>query len=304
MRKTLLLVLIIIIGASYLGWRANLAHKPEIAVPEDVLATTTAPYLSTFPEEVIQGEPVLVRMGGLSTTTIQSITFLNKPLSAFEHEGRTLALIGLDLKMTPGVYPIKAVLSDGTKMETDLVVGTRVIAKAPLGIPEELGGDTPEAEKELINTLVAEGIIINAIPTSKEKLWDGLFRFPLDGTPIITDTYGYSRLTGDSTISHKGTDFRAAVGTPVYAMNSGTVRFARHLRNYGNTIAIDHGSGILTIYMHLSEINTEVNKQVTKGELIGKSGATGYVLGPHLHLTIRINGISIDPMKFMDLFGS
>jgi murein DD-endopeptidase MepM/ murein hydrolase activator NlpD len=120
----------------------------------------------------------------------------------------------------------------------------------------------------------------------------------------VTDTYGNSRVTGGSNISHKGTDFRAAVGTPIYAMNSGVVRLTRNMRNYGNTIVIDHGLGLHTIYMHLSEISVDLNQRVEKGELIGKSGDTGYVLGPHLHLTIRINGISIDPEKFMAIFGT
>ena len=182
-------------------------------------------------------------------------------------------------------------------------MGERYIAKAPLGIPEKLGGDTPEAERELINTLVEEGKLISAVPTEDEKLWEGEFRLPIDEPITITDTYGYSRLTGASSISHKGTDFRAAVGTPVYAMNFGKIVFNRFLRNYGNTIIIDHGLGLHTIYMHLSEIGVPLGADVDKGEEIGKTGDTGYVLGPHLHLSIRIGGISIDPEIFMEIIG-
>lgn len=126
---------------------------------------------------------------------------------------------------------------------------------------------------------------------------------PLEGTITVTDKYGYSRVTGGSSLNHKGVDLRAPLGTPVYAMNDGVVRFTSTMRNYGKTIAIDHGNGILTIYMHLSEIGVKEGQTVKKGELLGKSGDTGYVFGPHLHLTVRINGISIDPMKFMELFG-
>ncbi|MDP2641908.1 MAG: M23 family metallopeptidase, partial [bacterium] len=159
-------------------------------------------------------------------------------------------------------------------------------------------------EKTLINTLVQEGAIINSIPTANTVLWSGEFRLPIDEPITITDTYGYSRLTGASSISHKGTDFRASLGTPVFAMNSGTIRFTDFLRNYGNTIVIDHGLGLQTIYMHLSEINVETGDEVKRGDLIGKSGDTGYVLGPHLHLSIKIGGISIDPERFMALFGN
>jgi murein DD-endopeptidase MepM/ murein hydrolase activator NlpD len=86
-------------------------------------------------------------------------------------------------------------------------------------------------------------------------------------------------------------------------MNRGIVRFTDSLRNYGKTVVIDHGLGLQTVYMHLSEIIVSLGQMVDKGELIGMSGDTGYVLGPHLHLTVRIWDISIDPIKFLELLG-
>ncbi len=313
-RKVLLLALSIIILGAYLAVE-QLSEEPKLNLPtveSKVIEKIPELGFLIFPEIILQGDPVLVIVDDLSahstssgqaTTTFKSLTFNGKSLGVFIHNGRPSALIGIDLRMAPGSYPLVLTLSNGQTLKKNLVVTERVIAKVPLGIPEELGGDTPESEKELINTLVQEGAIINAIPTAKTKLWSGLFRLPLLGPIVITDIYGYSRLTGASTFSHKGTDFRALVGTPVYAMNSGTVQFASTLRNYGQTIGIDHGLGLLTIYMHLSEIDVELGQRVEKGQLVGKSGATGYVLGPHLHLTVRINAISIDPEKFTALLG-
>lgn len=259
--------------------------------------------IQIFPENPIQGEPVLIQVSG--TSTVESIEFAGRELPVFIHKDKPSALTGIDLRAKTGEYDVE-VEADSVQhrvLDKKLAVGERVVVKAPLGIPDKLGGDTPAAEKELINTLVQEGQLISAIKTSPEKLWSGEFRYPLEGEITITDVYGYSRQTVGSTISHKGTDFRAKVGTPVYAMNSGKIAFTRFLRNYGNTIAIDHGLGLLTIYMHLSEINVRLGDIVEKGQLIGKSGDTGYVLGPHLHLTIRINNISIDPEKFMAILG-
>ncbi|MDP3875286.1 MAG: M23 family metallopeptidase [bacterium] len=277
---------------------------------------------SIFPDTILQGDPARITVNGLNFTStdsispsttglgpsgllqaIKSLTFDGKPLPVFFYDGKPTALVGIDLRGKIGSYLLVLTLEDGQKIEKKLLVGKRIIAKAPFGIPEKLGGDTPEAEKELINTLIQESTIISAVPTSDEMLWSSGFRFPLADPVIVTDTYGYSRLTGASTISHKGTDLRATLGTSVYAMNSGLVRFVRNLRNYGNTIIIDHGLGLQTIYMHLSEMNVEVGDTVERGELIGKSGDTGYVLAPHLHITVRIGGISIDPMKFMELLG-
>jgi murein DD-endopeptidase MepM/ murein hydrolase activator NlpD len=307
MKRGIFIVLIIAIGvAVYAAEKkpenAPVSNLPQAtstpAVPDAVVEKDAA--ISFTPANPIQGEPVLVRVENLSgTSTVRSIAFQNKSLGVFDDS----ALLGLDLRQTTGTYPVIATLSDGTTVRKNLVVGKRPTVEAPLGIPDSLGGNTPEAEKELLNTLAQEGALINSIPTSPNKLWSGDFRLPINPPITITDTYGYSRLTGASTIAHKGTDYRAAVGTPVYAMNSGKVAFKRFLRNYGNVVAIDHGLGLLTIYMHLSEVLVNEGQTVEKGALIAKSGDTGYVLGPHLHLTVRINQISIDPQKFMILMG-
>jgi hypothetical protein len=275
------------------------SHAP-VPAPEE----TKEPNISVRPGEIIQGEAVLVSVKDLGAQKLESLSFDGKKLRTFMYNGSPSALIGMDLRMKTGTYPLVATLSGGQELDESIKVSPRVIETAPLGIPEKLGGNTEESEQELVNTLVEEAAIMNAIPSGDEKLWDGAFRYPIDPPVVITDTYGYSRQTGGSSISHKGTDFRAAIGTPVYAMNSGQVRFTDFMRNYGYTIVIDHGLGLHTVYMHLSKILVENGQMVEKGQLIGKSGDTGYVTGPHLHLSVRINAVSIDPMKFMELFGN
>ena len=93
------------------------------------------------------------------------------------------------------------------------------------------------------------------------------------------------------------------MGTSVYAMNSGRVAYTGYLRNYGHTVVLDHGLGVQTIYMHLSEVLVNDGDTVSHGQLIAKSGDTGYTFGAHLHLSIKIDHISIDPMKFMEILG-
>ena len=141
-----------------------------------------------------------------------------------------------------------------------------------------------------------------AVKTNPKKLWKESFIFPVE-SPIVTDTYGYIRDTSTQTITHKGTDFHAPTGTPIYAINRGVVRLVQHFDLYGNTVVIDHGQGIMSFYMHLSKINVEQGFIVEEGQSVGESGMTGYAEGEHLHLTIRINNISIDPMRFFALYG-
>ena len=310
MKKGLFILIPVIILAVYMSRPVILPANQdfgslalELQTPAEEKAVVVS--IATVPEKILQGDPVLIKINGLKgTSTIRALNFENKPVGIFVENGQPQALGGVDLRMRTGRHPISLTLTDGRVIQQDLIVGERAIAKIPLGIPESLGGNTTESEKELAESLVKEGQLINSIDSSKERLWSGKFRYPLNGEIVVTDVYGYSRVTVGSTFSHKGTDYRAAVGTPVYAMNTGVVAYIGYLRNYGNTIVIDHGLGLQTIYMHLSKISVVKGQKVEKGSLIGKSGDTGYVLGPHLHVSIKIDHVSIDPEKFMKLLGS
>jgi murein DD-endopeptidase MepM/ murein hydrolase activator NlpD len=96
-------------------------------------------------------------------------------------------------------------------------------------------------------------------------------------------------------------DFRAATGTPVKAGNSGVVVLARPLYYEGNFVVIDHGLGLYTQSMHLSRIDVQEGQRVATGDLLGLSGATGRVTGPHLHWAIRWQDTYLDPAKLLRL---
>lgn len=282
--------------------------EPEMPVTQEGESDTPSleepVSLSVVPTTLMQGEPARITISGLaSTSAVQSLTFDGKPLAVFVDEDKKAALVGIDFHKKPGSYPVVLILDDGRTIEEKIEVGQRTVATAEFDIPEQLGGNTSQAEHELTSTLAQDTAIINAViaTTSPEKLWSGQFRLPLNGSPTVTDVYGYKRQTGSVNLSHQGTDFRASEGTPVYAMNRGRVAFAGTFRNYGHTVIIDHGLGLMTFYMHLSEAEVEKGDNVEKGALIAQSGNTGYSLGPHLHLSVRIDGLTIDPMKFLEL---
>lgn len=298
-----MILLPIVALAVFLSYPRERAASLNVATstPEEALETPT---ISFVPRDPIQGEPVLIRVAGLtSAAEVSSITVGGKAVPVFAEKGEARALWGIDLRAATGAVPVVAALTDGREVEGEIEVGAREVASAPLGIPEKLGGNTAESEKELVNTLVEEGKIIAAIPVSQKKLWRAPFRYPLEKSVVITDVYGYSRETGSSNIAHKGTDFRAGIGTPILAVNDGRVAYVGFLRNYGNVVAVDHGADILSIYMHLSKVSVAEGQRVARGERVGLSGDTGYVLGPHLHLTIRIDGVSVDPITFMEILG-
>lgn len=100
---------------------------------------------------------------------------------------------------------------------------------------------------------------------------------------------------------HKGTDFRAPRGTPVYAAGGGSVIFAGRMGGYGNVVFIDHGDGVITRYGHLRRIGTKRDAQVVAGAQIGEVGSTGRATGPHLHFEVRLDGRAVNPSVAMSL---
>ena len=99
---------------------------------------------------------------------------------------------------------------------------------------------------------------------------------------------------------HAGIDFRAPQGAPVHASNRGRVMLARDLFFTGNTVVIDHGFGLFTLYVHLSKLAVRRGAMVDKGQQIGQVGMTGRATGPHLHFAARVADARIDPEALLE----
>ncbi|MDO8594254.1 MAG: M23 family metallopeptidase [bacterium] len=266
-----------------------------------VPALTLGASLVVMPENPMQGEPVMVVVEGADIPAIKTASFFGQKLNFFLYQGKPIALIPIDLAQRAGDYPLVVKLSSGETLKKTVAVVLRPKITAPLGIPEKLGGNTKVAQDSLVTMLSKENTILAKIKTTLLPMWGSPFTFPVKAVEIV-DAYGYSRSTGSYSIPHKGTDFRATVGTEVRAINGGIVRLAREFTIYGKTVAIDHGGGVVSFSMHLSKIQVKEGQKVKQGDLLGLSGESGYALGPHLHLSVKIYGISIDPMKFFSLF--
>lgn len=131
-----------------------------------------------------------------------------------------------------------------------------------------------------------------------EFAWELPFVRPVKGT--ISGSFAARRIFNDVPKSpHMGTDMRGAVGTPIYSMTGGTVVLAEHHYYSGNVVYVDHGQGVISMYGHMSSITVKVGDVVKKGQELGKVGATGRVTGPHLHLSLYIQGVGVDAMPFV-----
>ncbi|MFP4693125.1 MAG: M23 family metallopeptidase [Halothece sp.] len=156
------------------------------------------------------------------------------------------------------------------------------------------GGGVSATELELERVAEFKEIV------SPEKKWDGAFLRPSSGS--VSTVFGVRRYYNGEFAEnyyHKGVDYAAPTGSPIIAPADGEVvlvgRENEGFRVHGNTVGIDHGQGILTIFLHLHEIKVKEGQQITAGEQIGTVGTTGISTGPHLHWGLYVNGKSVDP---------
>ncbi|MFO7594052.1 MAG: peptidoglycan DD-metalloendopeptidase family protein [Pseudomonadota bacterium] len=124
------------------------------------------------------------------------------------------------------------------------------------------------------------------------------FLLPVSGR--LSGTFGKKRFfNGQPRRPHSGLDIAAPTGTPVKAPAAGKITEIGNYFFNGNTVFIDHGEGLITMFCHLDSIDVEIGQEVNKGDVVAKVGATGRVTGPHLHWTMSLNNTRIDPALFL-----
>ena len=217
------------------------------------------------------------------------------PASATLH-----ALLGVDLEKPAGQYEWKISWSgaEGKSLTCSMpvTVHTGKFPTERLTVEKQFVQPDPEQQKRAEEDQKKMKVIFDTV--TPEVLWKGKFVVPLKGVSTGGNFGRHRVLNGEARSPHAGVDFPAAAGTPVYAAQSGKVVLAENLYYSGNTVVIDHGFGIYTLYAHLSEIEVKAGDPVEASDEIGKVGATGRVTGPHLHwgLTIdhaRVNALQI-----------
>jgi murein DD-endopeptidase MepM/ murein hydrolase activator NlpD len=139
--------------------------------------------------------------------------------------------------------------------------------------------------------------------TADSALWEGPFVQPRN-TKVFsnfaeTRTYVYQGRKVDTQV-HVGFDLASTKHSPVPAANRGQVVFAGPLTIYGNTVVVDHGLGLQTLYAHLSSLDVKVGDKVDKGQSLGRTGTTGLAVGDHLHFEVLVSGVSVTPIEWWD----
>ncbi len=170
---------------------------------------------------------------------------------------------------------------------------------------QELTIDTDSTQVTEANSSEAYAEYNSTIPplfleADSARYWSGLFVEPAQGD--LSTEYGLYRYTNGSTVPsrHAGIDIAAPRGTQVIAPNAGRVILATELLNTGNTVVIEHGNGLKSLFYHLDSLDVSLGDMVETGDKIGEIGSTGYSTGPHLHYEVRLFENTVDPMRLFD----
>jgi lysostaphin len=154
---------------------------------------------------------------------------------------------------------------------------------------------------ELMRAEKRESALIGRLKKKRtpEQWWEGAFVEPVQG-PVI-GLYGLHRIRNETIDAgyHKGVDLRAKEGTPIKAANAGVVEMALPLRAHGKTVLLNHGQGVMSIYLHMSSILVRPGQKVRKGQSIGRVGSTGLSTAPHLHWQVYVHGVPVDPQPWL-----
>lgn len=205
------------------------------------------------------------------------------------------ALIPVENMTKPGTYSVLAKSGDWEKKESVTILdNNKPISRITLS---DSKSQIYATEKEL-------EIVGSSLKTlTNKKLWNGKFVYPSSARK--SSPFGVKRSYNGGPVDsyHKGLDFAANQGAPVTAPCDGKVVAIGKVEDgfnvHGNTVILDHGHGVTSIYMHLSKINVTKAQDVKVGEKIGEVGHTGISSGPHLHWGVYLSGVSTDPEQFV-----
>ncbi len=215
--------------------------------------------------------------------------------------GRWEGLLGVDVERSAGEYPLTvAATTPGGRTETSaamVVVRARRFPTRRLTVDSRFIEPT---EADAVRMRDDATLLAGLLAGVSERRWAGAFLPPVRG-PATSNFGTRSIFNGQPRAPHAGIDYRGAVGTPITAPNAGRVVLAQDLFLTGNTVVVDHGLGLFSVFAHLSRVDVGVGQDVVAAGPIGLVGATGRVTGPHLHWSVRLAGARIDPAMLLQV---
>ena len=266
----------------------TLCFAPLLLALEEVTLSTGA---------VEQGKTLEIKVSATGGTENIRGTFMGEKVHFFPVADGYRALVGIPLEQKPGSYPLTLTLE---RIESP----TQTIRK----MVKVVKGKFPIVSfwlKPAKNKLRSRQIIDNEWADVEKVLvlkdpiqrWSGKFSWPVEAPTSMV--FGVvQRVNGKPSGRHRGYDLAVPEGTVVTAPNDGKVVYTGRLRAFGNTIVVDHGQGVQTLYFHLSKFLVEVGQVVNRGDQLALSGNTGISSGAHLHWGMSVNDLRVDPVQW------
>ncbi|HTE40998.1 MAG TPA: peptidoglycan DD-metalloendopeptidase family protein [Steroidobacteraceae bacterium] len=262
-----------------------------------VFATFAQASDAPLPRELrVPGGVALIDLGAGSTAP--EARFGDHRAAVVRQGERWFGIVGLPLTTKPGKQTLQ--VTAPIPREISFTVLDKRYRTQHLTI-ENQRQVTPNAED--LKRIDSEQARSNAALSLHSTDVSAAFSFTLS-SPVVgtrSDSFGFKRIfNGEARNPHSGMDIAASSGTPIVAPADGTVVEVGDFFFNGNTIYIDHGLGLVTMYCHLSKIDVQLNQRVKRGEPLGKVGATGRVTGPHLHFGVTLNRAMVDPNLLLE----
>ena len=272
------------------------AQNPPVATP--------AWQVRFEPARLVNGAPALLYvLPPVGLKALSGSWMGHKLYFSFDPDNRCwYALFGASLNSAPGTYKLSLEGETDTGNTVSFEQNLEVASEPYVTVELKVAHKFTAPNRRLLKRIRREEILKHRIfeESSGKQLWAGDFVAPVSES--VSEPFGVRRVfNGELKTEHQGMDYHAPRGTRVVAANSGTVLLARRLFFEGNCVIVDHGQGLMTLYMHLSKFKVRKGQKVRRGQLLGLSGATGRATGPHLHLAVRWEGIYLDPAKLLKL---
>jgi murein DD-endopeptidase MepM/ murein hydrolase activator NlpD len=208
-------------------------------------------------------------------------------------EGGSLGLMPIPADQKPGEYKVELLDRGDTALAaaTVRVVDAR-FRKQNVVIGQSIAELKPSPGESEAAAAFRKNV-------SEVRYWTDPLALPLRGcmtSPFGVQRYLNGKPTGDI---HGGLDQRSPAGTPIRAVEGGVVRIVRDWNLHGRTVAIDHGQGLESMYLHMSKFAVAEGATVKKGDIVGYVGSTGRSTAPHLHWTLYVNGVPVNPLEWV-----